>query len=75
MREASSNLQPSVFLGVVESGNFKGATADELAGVQWWNDLSEDQRAFWLWASESAIPWCAWNAWKRHQAGRARWDA
>lgn len=74
MREASSNLQPSVFSGVVKSGNFRGATADDLAGVQWWNQLPEAERAFWLCAAETAIPWCAWNAWKRHQAVRARWQ-
>lgn len=46
-------------------------TADERAGMDWWNDLDETQRAYWLWASQSAEVWQAWQAFKRYQVVRA----
>jgi hypothetical protein len=30
-------------------------TADELAGMAWWNALAEDQRAYWLSEADTAI--------------------
>jgi len=31
-------------------------TADELAGIEWWNSISEPRRADWLQIAESAKP-------------------
>lgn len=41
------------------------ATADEQAGMDWWNALSEEQCARWLRAAGSAVPADAWAAYKR----------
>jgi len=40
------------------------ATADEQAGMEWWNALTEAQRARWLRAAGSAAPAEAWVAYK-----------
>ena len=40
-------------------------TADELAGMAWWNGLSEVERAYWLGVAGSAIVAEAWRAFKR----------
>ncbi len=40
-------------------------TADELAGVEWWNSISEPRRADWLQMAESAKPADAWAEYKR----------
>ena len=43
----------------------EAATADERAGMDWWNALTEDRRAYWLRAANSAIPAEAWAEYKR----------
>ncbi|MER9304259.1 hypothetical protein [Mesorhizobium sp. M0496] len=43
-------------------------TADEMAGMQWWNSLTEAERADWLVRAQSAVPAEAWAAYKRHGA-------
>jgi hypothetical protein len=41
-----------------------GMTADESAGMEWWNALSEDQRAYWLREANTAIVAEAWAYYK-----------
>lgn len=43
-------------------------TADELAGITWWNGLSEEDRAFWLRAALTSVPAEAWAYYKRANA-------
>lgn len=40
-------------------------TADEAAGIAWWNGLSEADRAAWLKGAGSAVPAEAWAAFKQ----------
>jgi hypothetical protein len=40
-------------------------TDDEKDGMTWWNDLSPEDRLFWLRQADSAIPAAAWEAFKR----------
>jgi hypothetical protein len=40
-------------------------SADELAGVEWWNSLSEPRRADWLHLAETIKPAEAWAEFKR----------
>jgi len=40
-------------------------TADELAGIEWWNAISEHRQADWLQMAESAKPADAWAEYKR----------
>jgi hypothetical protein len=40
-------------------------TVDERAGMDWWNALTEDSRAYWLPAANSAVPAEAWAEYKR----------
>jgi hypothetical protein len=47
-------------------------TPDEVAGMAWWNGLSEPERADWLRAAGSARPADAWEAWKRRQSAPPR---
>ena len=35
-------------------------TADELAGMAWWNSLDKSERAYWLAEARSAVPAEAW---------------
>jgi hypothetical protein len=35
--------------------NRETSSADETAGMEWWNALSEDQRAYWLREANTAI--------------------
>lgn len=39
-------------------------TADEIAGMAWWNGLSVQNRKFWIQWSKSAIPAEAWEYFK-----------
>ena len=43
----------------------RNPTADEIAGMQWWNSLTEAERADWLARADSAVPAEAWAAYKR----------
>ncbi|RWC69652.1 MAG: hypothetical protein EOS71_27635 [Mesorhizobium sp.] len=43
----------------------RNPTADEIAGMQWWNSLTEAERANWLARADSAVPAEAWAAYKR----------
>jgi hypothetical protein len=40
-------------------------TDDEQAGIDWWNALTEAQRADWLETAGTAVPAQAWAAYKR----------
>jgi hypothetical protein len=40
-------------------------SADERAGMEWWNSLPERERALWLGKAQSAKPVDAWAAYKR----------
>ena len=40
--------------------NGEAASADETAGMEWWNAMSEDQRAYWLREANTAIVAEAW---------------
>jgi hypothetical protein len=42
-------------------------TANERAGMDWWNSLSESERATWLTKANSAKPSDAWAAYDRAQ--------
>ena len=35
-------------------------TADELAGMTWWNSLDKSERAYWLAEANTAVPAEAW---------------
>jgi hypothetical protein len=39
-------------------------TADEQLGIDWWNGLTEERRAHWLKAANSAAPFAAWQAFR-----------
>lgn len=39
-------------------------TPDQLAGIKWWNGLTEEDRRFWLAAAVSFVPAQAWEAFK-----------
>lgn len=41
-------------------------TPDEQAGIDWWNGLSEADRASWLKAANTAIPAEAWAHFKTY---------
>ena len=46
-------------------------TPDEQAGMNWWNGLTETERAHWLRQAGSAAPANAWEAFKRQREGGA----
>ncbi len=39
-------------------------TIDDQAGMDWWNSLTQADRAFWLRAALTAIPAGAWDYYK-----------
>lgn len=41
-------------------------TADERAGIAWWNLQSETERGAWLYLAGSAVPADAWEYFKAH---------
>ncbi len=43
--------------------------ADDHAGMEWWNALTEPERAFWLRSANTAVPAVAWQCAKRSVAG------
>ena len=45
--------------------NREAASADEAAGMEWWNALTEEQRAYWLDVANTAIGGEAW-AYHKH---------
>ena len=45
--------------------NREAASADEAAGMEWWNALTEEQRAYWLDVANTAIVGEAW-AYHKH---------
>jgi hypothetical protein len=44
-------------------------TGDDLAGLSWFNGLTDGERAHWLQQAGSAVPADAWTAFKRVRAG------
>ena len=42
-------------------------TDDEKAGMDWWNDLTTDERGSWLILAGSAVPADAWAYFKAHK--------
>lgn len=40
-------------------------TQDDLAGIAWWNALTEEDRLFWCRAAITATPAEAWRYYKR----------
>lgn len=46
-------------------------TADERAGMAWWNGLPEHERAFWMAAAQTPSPAVAWAHFQQRQARRA----
>ena len=40
--------------------NREASSADETAGMEWWNAMSESQRAYWLREANTAIVAEAW---------------
>lgn len=45
-------------------------TADEEAGIAWWNSIPERQRAFWLELTNSGSAADAWAEYKRRSFGK-----
>lgn len=43
----------------------RAPTEDEQAGIEWWNALTEQERAEWLQKAGSAVVADAWKAFKR----------
>lgn len=44
-----------------------GRTADEAAGMAWWNALTEDKRRYWMaTAGDTGVVADAWSAYKRN---------
>ena len=39
-------------------------TADDLAGIEWWNGLTEQRRAYWCSVARTATPQHAWDYYK-----------
>jgi hypothetical protein len=39
-------------------------TVDELAGMAWWNSLTEQRRAYWCRVAQTATPKLAWDYFK-----------
>lgn len=59
----------SEFAGVqVVTNSSREPSADELAGVEWWQSLSEPRRADWLKLADSTKPADAWAEFKRRAA-------
>lgn len=42
----------------------RSPTADEQAGIDWWNGLTEAMRTHWLKAANTAVPTEAWARFK-----------
>jgi hypothetical protein len=40
------------------------ATADDLAGIEWWNSITAEQRRYWLELAKSAAAKDAWEHYK-----------
>jgi hypothetical protein len=64
-----SNLGGGWHLRLLEDGTEIGggvfpadADADPQAGIDWWNGITEDERAHWLVKASSARPRDAWDA-------------
>lgn len=39
-------------------------TVDDLAGIAWWNGLTEQRRAYWCRVAQTATPKHAWDYYK-----------
>lgn len=39
-------------------------TPDELAGMAWWNGMTDDERSSWLYLAGTAVPADAWAYYK-----------
>jgi hypothetical protein len=39
-------------------------TADDLAGIEWWNAMTEQRRAYWLQIAKTNVPRHAWDHYK-----------
>jgi hypothetical protein len=50
-------------------------SADERAGMNWWNSLPESERATWLAKAQSAKPSDAWAAFNRAKKASAQTSA
>jgi hypothetical protein len=46
-------------------------THDEALGMAWWNNASEQTRAFWLKATGTGVPADAWKAFKSGMPGES----
>ena len=47
---------------------------DGLAGMEWWNAMTEAERGHWLREAKSAVPadaWSAYKAWQEAQGTRS----
>lgn len=42
---------------------------EENFGVEWWNHITEDERAYWLERAKSAVPADAWIAFRKENKG------
>jgi len=50
-----------------ESMTEEPMTADEKAGIEWWNSLTHMARAYWLASAGTAVVADAWECFKRDQ--------
>jgi len=53
------------------SGDERQSPAEEAAILQWWNDLSTEERELFVQSSGSQRPSDAWFAWEKAAMGRA----
>lgn len=51
-----------------DGARLREPTADERAGMAWWNDQTPHERSYWCRAADSPRPADAWAAYKRHAA-------
>lgn len=56
---------------MTEAKTEEAMTADEKAGMEWWNSLTPIARSYWLSTAGSAVAADAWKAFKQEQAKTA----
>lgn len=74
IRSRPANLGGGWSLKLIENGQEVGGSVfpveqeDAVAGIGWWNELTEERRAHWLMMAASAIPFAARRAYLLAQA-------
>lgn len=65
---------PSRFSPMKPAAISAALAADSIAGLDWWNALSEGDRKFWMLASQSSSTADAWHYFKRCEAACITWS-